>query len=44
MADTQHTTETRINPHLEGNLAPIRSEDDFEPKIRGKLPEGLTGA
>jgi carotenoid cleavage dioxygenase len=32
------------NPHLEGNLAPIRTEDDFECRVTGRIPQGLTGA
>jgi len=37
-------TATLQNPHLAGNLAPIRSEDDFELKITGRIPDGLNGA
>jgi carotenoid cleavage dioxygenase-like enzyme len=32
------------NPHLGGNLAPVRVEADIELKVRGKIPEGLCGA
>jgi hypothetical protein len=39
MADTQ-----LLHPHLSGNLAPIRSEDNFECLVRGKIPDGLAGA
>jgi carotenoid cleavage dioxygenase len=39
MADTQ-----LLHPHLSGNLAPIRSEDNFECLVRGRIPDGLAGA
>jgi carotenoid cleavage dioxygenase-like enzyme len=32
------------NPHVSGNQAPVRVELTLEPKIRGKIPEGLRGA
>lgn len=35
--------ETRINPYLTGNFAPVRSEDDFELTVRGEIPKGLRG-
>lgn len=35
--------EVRINPFLSGNFAPLRSEDDFELPVEGKLPAGLSG-
>ena len=44
MADTVTSELPPTNPHLEGNLAPIRSEDDFELRVRGRIPEGLRGA
>ncbi len=39
MADTQ-----TIHPHLSGLLAPVRSEDDFEMKVVGRIPDALAGA
>ena len=33
-----------VNPFLQGNFAPVRSEDDFELKVVGELPEGLAGS
>ena len=33
-----------LHPHLEGTLAPIRSEDDFELRVSGRIPDGLEGA
>ncbi len=33
-----------LHPHLAGTLAPIRSEDDFELRVSGRIPEGLEGA
>ncbi len=33
----------RVNPFLAGNFAPVRSEDDFELKVRGEIPPGLAG-
>jgi carotenoid cleavage dioxygenase len=49
MADTITTSSPPASgqptsPHLEGNLAPIRTEDDFELKVRGRIPDGLRGA
>jgi carotenoid cleavage dioxygenase len=44
MADTITTPSPATNPHLEGNLAPVRTEDDFELKVRGRIPDGLRGA
>ncbi len=35
---------TRINPYLAGNFAPIHSEDDFDLKVTGEIPAGLRGA
>jgi carotenoid cleavage dioxygenase len=35
---------TRINPYLAGNFAPIRSEDDFDLPVKGEIPAGLRGA
>ncbi|HVY88155.1 MAG TPA: carotenoid oxygenase family protein, partial [Hyphomonadaceae bacterium] len=40
MADTQ----TTIHPHLSGVMAPVRTEDDFELKVEGKIPASLRGA
>jgi carotenoid cleavage dioxygenase len=34
----------RISPYLSGNFAPVRTEDDFELKVRGQIPAGLRGA
>lgn len=39
MADTQ-----TLHPHLTGGLAPVRSENDFELKVKGRIPDGLNGA
>lgn len=36
MADTQTT-----HPHLSGVFAPVRSEDDFELKVVGRIPDAL---
>jgi carotenoid cleavage dioxygenase-like enzyme len=33
----------RINPYLEGNFAPMRSEDDFDLPVKGEIPAGLAG-
>ena len=33
-----------INPYLAGAFAPVRSEDDFDLKITGEIPKGLSGA
>lgn len=35
--------EARINPFLSGNFAPVRSEDDFDLTVVGRLPAGLNG-
>ena len=32
------------NSYFSGNQAPVRVELTLEPKIRGKIPEGLSGA
>jgi len=40
MADTLSPS----NPYLEGNFAPVRSEDDFDLQIEGVLPKSLRGA
>jgi carotenoid cleavage dioxygenase len=34
----------RINPFLQGNYGPVRSEDDFELPVTGEIPAGLGGA
>lgn len=39
-ADTQQS----IHPHLSGNLAPVRSEDDFDLAVAGRIPEAMRGA
>ncbi|HVX09687.1 MAG TPA: carotenoid oxygenase family protein [Pirellulales bacterium] len=39
MADTQ-----TVHPHLSGLLAPVRTEDDFELEIVGRIPDALAGA
>lgn len=39
-ADTQQA----IHPHLSGNLAPVRSEDDFDLVVEGRIPEAMRGA
>ncbi len=39
MADAQ-----TIHPHLSGVLAPVRSEDDFEMRVVGRIPDALAGA
>ncbi len=39
MAGTQ-----TMNPHVSGVLAPVRSEDDFELKVVGRIPDALAGA
>lgn len=36
--------DARINPYLAGNFAPVRSEDDFELKVKGEIPADLRGA
>jgi carotenoid cleavage dioxygenase-like enzyme len=33
-----------VHPHLSGVLAPVRSEDDFEMKVVGRIPDALAGA
>jgi carotenoid cleavage dioxygenase len=33
-----------IHTHLSGVLAPLRSEDDFEVKVVGRIPDALAGA
>ena len=33
-----------FNPYLAGNFAPVRSEDDFEMKVVGRIPDALAGA
>jgi len=33
----------RINPFLQGNYAPVRSEDDFELTVKGEIPGALAG-
>jgi carotenoid cleavage dioxygenase len=35
--------ESRVNPFLAGNFAPVRSEDDFALTVAGALPPGLAG-
>ena len=32
------------SPYLSGNFAPVRSEDDFELKVVGHIPNALAGA
>ncbi len=39
-ADTQQA----IHPHLSGNLAPIRTEDDFDLVVEGRIPDAMRGA
>jgi carotenoid cleavage dioxygenase-like enzyme len=39
VADTQ-----TAHTHLSGVLAPVRSEDDFELKVLGRIPDALAGA
>jgi carotenoid cleavage dioxygenase-like enzyme len=39
VADTQ-----TVHPHISGVLAPVRSEDDFELKVVGRIPDALAGA
>lgn len=36
--------DARINPYLTDNFGPVRSEDDFELKVKGEIPAGLRGA
>jgi carotenoid cleavage dioxygenase-like enzyme len=38
MADTQ-----TVDPQLSGVLAPVRSEDDFELEVVGRIPDALAG-
>jgi len=33
----------RINPYLDGNFAPVRSEDDFDLTVVGEVPDALAG-
>jgi len=33
-----------VNPYLSGNYAPVRDEADFELKVTGEMPKGLSGA
>lgn len=33
-----------VHPHLSGVLAPVRSEDDFELEVVGRIPDALAGA
>ena len=36
---------TSSNPYLNGNFAPVHSEDDFaDLKVTGEIPKGLAGA
>lgn len=45
MADTaQNVNAPKTNPHLSGVLAPVRTEQDFDMRVRGHIPEGLSGA
>ncbi|HEY3242605.1 MAG TPA: carotenoid oxygenase family protein [Phycisphaerae bacterium] len=39
MADTQ-----TVHPHPAGVLTPVRSEDDFELEVVGRIPDALAGA
>jgi carotenoid cleavage dioxygenase-like enzyme len=39
MSDTQ-----TVHPHLSGVLAPVRTEDDFELEVVGRIPDALAGA
>ena len=39
VADTQ-----TVQAHLSGQLAPVRSEDDFEMTVVGRIPDALAGA
>jgi len=37
--------EPRVStPYVSGNQAPVRIESTLEPKIRGRIPDGLRGA
>lgn len=36
--------DVRINPYLESNFAPVRSEDDFDLAVKGEVPAELRGA
>jgi carotenoid cleavage dioxygenase-like enzyme len=42
--DVMDGSQTITNPYLTGNFAPVRSEDDFDLKITGEMPNGLAGA
>ena len=44
MSNTVTGRAVRINPYLAGNHAPIHTEDDFEPTVRGTIPAELNGA
>ena len=33
-----------VHPHLSGILEPVRTEDDFELKVEGRIPNALAGA
>src|SRR3954449_1725514 len=33
-----------VHPHLAGVLAPVRTEDDFELEVVGRIPDALAGA
>jgi carotenoid cleavage dioxygenase-like enzyme len=33
-----------LHPHLSGLLSPVRSEDDFGMRVRGRIPDALNGA
>jgi carotenoid cleavage dioxygenase len=33
-----------VHPHLSGACAPVRSEDDYELKVVGRIPDALAGA
>lgn len=36
--------EVRISPYLQGNFAPVRTEDDFVLEVKGEIPRELHGA
>ena len=38
------TNTQTIHPHLSGAFAPVRSEDDFELEVVGRIPDALAGA
>ncbi|MEY4579369.1 MAG: hypothetical protein RL701_4072 [Pseudomonadota bacterium] len=44
MARAATTLAPQTHPHLVGNLAPLRTEDDFELRVQGQIPSELTGA